>query len=42
MEKIYNIFNDFLVNIVPNLGIRIQHEFLNTTDNLQHPSKNPI
>ena len=25
------------MNIVPNLGIKAQHEFLNTTDNSQDP-----
>ena len=25
------------MNIVPNLGIKAQHEFLNTTDNSQYP-----
>ena len=35
-EEVANIFNDFLVNIVPNLGIRTQHEFLNTTDSSQN------
>ena len=32
-EEVANIFNIFFVNIVPNLGIKTQHEFLNTTDN---------
>ena len=35
--KVANIFNDFFVNIVSNLGKRTQHEFLNTTDNSQDP-----
>ena len=30
------------MNIVPNLGIKTQHEFLNTTDNSQDPIKNAI
>ena len=30
-EKLANIFNNIFVNIVPNLGIKTQHEFLNTT-----------
>ena len=41
-EKLANIFNNFFVNIVPNLGIKIQHEFLNTTDNSQDPIENAI
>ena len=41
-EEIANIFNDFFVNIVPNLGIKTQHEFLNTTDNSQDPIENAI
>ena len=31
-EEVANIFNDFFVNIVPNLCIRVKHDFLNTTD----------
>ena len=30
------------MNIVPNLGIKTQHEFLNTTDNSQEPIENAI
>ena len=41
-EDVANKFNDFFVNIVPNLGIRTQHEFLNTTDNSQNPIENAI
>ena len=41
-EKVANIFNNFFVNIVPNLGIKTQHEFLNTTDNSQDPIENAI
>ena len=36
-EEVANIFNDFFVNVVPNLGIRTQYKFLNTTDNSQNP-----
>ena len=36
-EEVANIFNDFFVNIAPNLGIRTQHEFLNTINNLKDP-----
>ena len=39
-EKVAIIFNNFFVNIVPNLGIKSQHEFLNTTDNSQDPIEN--
>ena len=41
-EKVANIFNNFFVNIVPNLGIKTQHEFLNTTDNSKDPIENAI
>ena len=30
------------MNILPNLGINTQHEFLNTTDNSQDPIENVI
>ena len=36
-QEIANILNYFFVNIVPSLGIRTQHEFLNTIDNSQDP-----
>ena len=41
-EKVANIFNNFFVDIVPNLGKKTQHEFLNTTDNSQDPIENAI
>ena len=41
-EKVANIFNNFLVNIVPNLSIKTQHEFLNTTDNSKDRIENAI
>ena len=41
-EEVANTFNDFFVNIVPNLGIKTQHEFLKTTDNSQDTIKNAI
>ena len=41
-EEVANIFNDFFVNIVPNLRKIIQHEFLNTTDSSQDPIENVI
>ena len=31
-EEVANIFNHFFVNAVHKLGIRTQHEFLNTID----------
>ena len=37
-KEVANIFNDFFVNIVPNLGINTKNEFLNIT-NISH---NPI
>ena len=37
-QEVANIFNDFFVNIVPNLGINREHDFLNTT----YISHNPI
>ena len=41
-EEVANIFNNFFVNIVPNLGIKTQHQFLNTTDSSQDPIENAI
>ena len=41
-EEIANIFNYFFVNIVPNLGIKTQHEFSNTNHNSQDPIENAI
>ena len=37
-KEVANIFDDFFVNIVPNLGINAEHNLLNTT-NISH---NPI
>ena len=34
-KEVTNIFNDFFVNIVWNLGINTEYEFLNTT-NISH------
>ena len=34
-KEVANIFYDFFVNTVPNLGINTEHEFLNTT-NISH------
>ena len=36
------IFNDFFVNIVPNLGINTEHDFLNTTNISHNPSENAV
>ena len=36
-EEIANVFNNFFMNILPNLGINTQHEFVNTADNSQDP-----
>ena len=41
-EEIANVFNNFFMNILPNLGINNQHEFLNTADNSQDPIENVI
>ena len=41
-EEVANIFNNFFVNILPNLDIETQHEFLNTTDHSQDPIENAI
>ena len=41
-EKVANIFNNFFVNLVPNLGIKTQHEFLNTIDNSEDQIENAI
>ena len=41
-EEVGNIFNNFFVNIVPTLGIKTEHEVLNTTDNSQDPIENAI
>ena len=37
-KEVANIFNDFFVNIVPNLGINTKNEFLN----IANTSHNPI
>ena len=41
-EEVANIFNNFFVNVVPNLGIKTQHEFLKPTDKSQDPIENAI
>ena len=41
-QEVANIFNDFFVNIVPNLGINTEHDFLNTTYISHNPIENAI
>ena len=41
-EEVVNIFDEFFLNIVPNLGVRAQHDFLNTTDRSRDPIENAI
>ena len=41
-EEVAKIFNNFFVNIVPNLGIKTQYELVNTTDNSQDRIGNAI
>ena len=41
-KEVANIFNDFFVNIVPNLGINTKHDFLNTTNISHNPSENAV
>ena len=41
-KEVANIFNDFFVNIVPNLGINKEHDFLNTTNISHNPIENAI
>ena len=41
-KEVANIFNDFFVNIVPNLGINTEHDFLNTTNISHNPSENAV
>ena len=41
-KQVLNIFNDFLLNIVPNLGINREHDFLNTANICYNPIKNSI
>ena len=36
-KEVANIFNDFFVNIVPNLGINTKNEFLNITNTSHNP-----
>ena len=36
------IFNDFFVNIVPNLGINTENDFLNTTNISHNPIENAV
>ena len=41
-KEVANIFNDFFVNIVPNLGINTKHDVLNTTNISHNPTENVI
>ena len=41
-KEVTNIYNDFFVNIVPNLGLNTGHDFLNTTNNSHNPIENAI
>ena len=41
-KEVANIFNDFFLNIVPNLGITTEHEFFNTTNISHNPIENAI
>ena len=41
-KEVANIFNEFFLNIVPNLGITTEHEFLNTTNISHNPIENAI
>ena len=41
-KEVANIFNNFFVNIVPNLGINTEQDFLNTTNISYNPIENAI
>ena len=41
-KKFANIFNDFFVKILPNLGINTKHDFLNTTNISHNPNENTV
>ena len=41
-KEVTNIYNDFFVNIVPNLGLNTEHDFLNTTNNSHCSIENAI
>ena len=41
-KEVADIFNDFFVNKVPNLGINSKHDFLNTTNFSHIRSENAI
>ena len=41
-KEVSNIFNDFFVNIVLNLGINTEHDFLNTTNISYNPIENAV
>ena len=41
-KEVANIFINFFVNKVPNLGINTEHDFLNTTNISHNPIENAI
>ena len=41
-KEVANIFNEFFVNIVPNLGINTERNFLNTTNISHNPKENAV
>ena len=41
-KEVSNIFIDFFVNMVPNLGINTEHDFLNTSYISHNPIENAI
>ena len=41
-KEVANIFNDFFVSTVPNLGINTEHDFLNTTNISHNPIENAV
>ena len=41
-EEVANVFNDFFVNIFPNLGINTKHDFFNTKNISHNPIENAI
>ena len=41
-KEVANIFHDFFVNTVPNLGMNTEHDFLNTTNISHYPIENVV
>ena len=41
-NEVANLFNDFFVNTVLNLGINTEHDFLNTTNISHNPIENAV